>query len=185
MGFCQRIPALRLRDAAPQCPQAEDSERVGSDHVARNYDGAVHRRDAGKDDNDPADVAPRRDAQWHPLGVGQFQRHGVVISNPQGSHRSAPAQQRSVPGRRTPEPGNERSERNPRRTFHEDACAHARSPVHCDNYRGQAARRGKTNLKGLFAAQIRANTREPFVPPNPNELDIATRTFISREVFGT
>ena len=35
------------------------------------------------------------------------------------------------------------------------------------------------------APQIRRNTSEPFVPPKPNEFDIATSTCFSRAVCGT
>ena len=66
-----------------------------------------------------------------------------------------------------------------RRAFEERGVQVRRSGVKCEQRR-------RIDVDWLRDAQSRARKiKDPFVPPNPNELDSATRIGICRAVFGT
>ena len=54
-----------------------------------------------------------------------------------------------------------------------------------ERVRPQQEQRKPERAAKIRLSQARVNTRVPFVPPNPNELDIAVRMDILRATFGT
>lgn len=83
-------------------------------------------------------------------------------------------------GLNQPEPGGRA--RQEKRETHEYDSPQELQPSRLSRYGRLGARRLPLEMSGQLE---RLNMSVPFVPPNPNEFDIATSIFISRAAWGT